>query len=248
VFNRRKRKAQPDLEAALADLVKSGVTLAEVLCASLQRNTPITPGEIDAIENMIVRTLVDDAHPRDAGERNADDGGSNDHARPRNRIPSGVLAAFSRPGAAARRRRSPTVRSTTRSPTTSRTMIATDGPGAARSASAPSPDRPFANWRKVNGTVNADACGNGFYGIPFSGAPRDNARPRPHGGTRGRPRPAGLVARPPERRPPERRPPRATVAAGNGYFRARMILRTAARRAVAITSRPHGVSIVSNSF
>jgi len=62
MFNRRRGKAQPDLEAALADFVKSGVTLAEVPCASFHRDTPITPGEIDAIECMIVRTLVDDAH------------------------------------------------------------------------------------------------------------------------------------------------------------------------------------------
>jgi hypothetical protein len=58
---KRERKAQQDLEAALADLVKSGVTLAETLCGAFHRATPITPGEIDAIERMIVRTLVDDA-------------------------------------------------------------------------------------------------------------------------------------------------------------------------------------------
>ena len=42
--------------------MKSGVTLAEVLCGSFQRDAPITPAEIDAIEGMIVRTLVADAH------------------------------------------------------------------------------------------------------------------------------------------------------------------------------------------
>jgi hypothetical protein len=35
MFN-RKRKAQPDLEAALASLVKSGVACAETLCAACQ--------------------------------------------------------------------------------------------------------------------------------------------------------------------------------------------------------------------
>src|SRR6202041_3944956 len=34
----RRRRPQPDLGAALADLVKSGVTLAEVLCGSFQRD------------------------------------------------------------------------------------------------------------------------------------------------------------------------------------------------------------------
>jgi hypothetical protein len=62
MFKRSRRKAQLDLEAALAGLVKSGVTLAEVLCASFQRAAPINAAEIDAIESMIVRTLVDDAH------------------------------------------------------------------------------------------------------------------------------------------------------------------------------------------
>jgi hypothetical protein len=61
MFNLRKRKPPPDLEAALADLVRCGVALAEVVCSSFKRDTPISPAEIDAIERMIVSTLIDDA-------------------------------------------------------------------------------------------------------------------------------------------------------------------------------------------
>jgi hypothetical protein len=56
MFNRHRRK--PDLEAALADLVKLGVALAETLCGACQRDMPITPDEIVGIENMIVLTLI----------------------------------------------------------------------------------------------------------------------------------------------------------------------------------------------
>jgi hypothetical protein len=55
------RADQPELEAALRELVRYGVRLAEVMCGSFQQNEP-TPAELDAIECTIVRELVDKAH------------------------------------------------------------------------------------------------------------------------------------------------------------------------------------------
>jgi|ERR1700677_766479 hypothetical protein len=60
MFNHGNHKP-PDLEATLADLVRRGVALAELVCSLFRGDAPIAPGEIVAIETLLVETLLGNA-------------------------------------------------------------------------------------------------------------------------------------------------------------------------------------------